>query len=124
MLHAHDWLVQSNVAGRAEKAGVTESENATIASGQPIAGAGDRARHTHHWLVEADIAGRAVKTGITESENTNGEEYGKDRFARRILEGIDLPAKELIEFIRQGLDEFTGQKSLSDDATLFIVKAI
>ena len=62
--------------------------------------------------------------GITESENSNGEEYGKDRFAQRILAGIELPAKELIEFIRKGLDEFTGQKSLSDDATLFIVKAI
>ena len=62
--------------------------------------------------------------GITESANADGEEYGSDRFAKRVLAGIDLPARELIDFIRQGVDDFTEQKVLSDDATLFIVKAI
>ena len=62
--------------------------------------------------------------GITESTNANGEEYGNDRFAKRVLEGINLPAKELIDFIRQGVADFTGQKFLNDDGTLFIVKAV
>lgn len=62
--------------------------------------------------------------GITESTNADGVEYGNDRFAKRVLEGIDLPARELIDFIRQGVDDFTEQKVLSDDATLFIVKAV
>lgn len=62
--------------------------------------------------------------GITESANSNGEEYGNDRFAKRVLEGIDLPAKELIDFIRKGVADFTERKFLDDDGTLFIVKAI
>ncbi len=62
--------------------------------------------------------------GITESANASGEEYGNDRFAKRVLEGIDLPAKELIDFIRKGVADFTERKFLDDDGTLFIVKAI
>ena len=61
--------------------------------------------------------------GITEAANEEGEEYGRDRFAKRVLEGKGLPARELIDFVRQGVVEFTGQESLTDDATLFIVKA-
>lgn len=62
--------------------------------------------------------------GITESANSNGEEYGNDRFAKRVLEGIDLPAKEMIDFIRKGVADFTERKFLDDDGTLFIVKAV
>ena len=62
--------------------------------------------------------------GITESANANGEEYGNDRFAKRVLEGIDLPAKEMIDFIRKGVADFTERKFLDDDGTLFIVKAV
>lgn len=62
--------------------------------------------------------------GITEAANSNDEEYGQERFARRVLEGINLPAKELIDFIRKGVADFTERKFLDDDGTLFIVKAI
>ena len=62
--------------------------------------------------------------GITEAANSNDEEYGQERFAKRVLEGISLPAKELIDFIRKGVADFTERKFLDDDGTLFIVKAI
>lgn len=62
--------------------------------------------------------------GITESARENGEEYGQERFAKRVLEGIHLPAKELIDFIRKGVADFTERKFLDDDGTLFIVKAV
>lgn len=62
--------------------------------------------------------------GITEGTNAKGEEYGQERFAKRVLEGINLPAKELIDFIRKGVADFTDRKFLDDDGTLFIVKAI
>lgn len=62
--------------------------------------------------------------GITESANSIGEEYGNDRFAKRVLEGINLPAKEMIDFIRKGVADFTERKFLDDDGTLFIVKAV
>ncbi|MBA4124062.1 MAG: SpoIIE family protein phosphatase [Acidobacteria bacterium] len=62
--------------------------------------------------------------GITEGANAAGEEYGNDRFARRVLEGINLPANELIDFVRKGVADFTERKFLDDDGTLFIVKAV
>lgn len=62
--------------------------------------------------------------GITEAANADGEEYGNDRLAKRVLEGINLPAKEMIDFIRKGVADFTERKFLDDDGTLFIVKAL
>ncbi len=62
--------------------------------------------------------------GITESAKESGEEYGQERFAKRVLEGIELPANELIDFVRKGVADFTERKFLDDDGTLFIVKAI
>ncbi|MBA2379345.1 MAG: SpoIIE family protein phosphatase [Blastocatellia bacterium] len=62
--------------------------------------------------------------GITEAANSAGEEYGQERFAERILECRDLPAKKMIDHIRKGVADFTDRKFLDDDGTLFIVKAI
>jgi serine phosphatase RsbU (regulator of sigma subunit) len=61
--------------------------------------------------------------GITEATNPNGEEYGAERLARRVLDGIDLPARQLIDHVRKGVSDFTERKFLDDDGTLFIVKA-
>jgi len=63
--------------------------------------------------------------GITEAANAAGEEYGQDRLAKRVLEGlqVQLPAKQLIDHIRKGVADFTERKFLDDDGTLFIVKA-
>ena len=63
---------------------------------------------------------------ITEAANPTGEEYGEDRLAKRVLEGLNdqLSAKRLIDFIRKGVADFTERKFLDDDGTLFIVKAL
>ena len=61
--------------------------------------------------------------GITEAVNPTGEEYGQERLAKRVLDGFDLSAKQLIDHIRKGVDDFTERKFLDDDGTLFIVKA-
>ncbi len=63
--------------------------------------------------------------GITEAANPTGEEYGQDRLAKRVLEGLQirLPAKQLIDHIRKGVADFTERKFLDDDGTLFIIKA-
>jgi serine phosphatase RsbU (regulator of sigma subunit) len=61
--------------------------------------------------------------GITEAANPSGEEYGPDRLAKRVLDGINLTARQLIDHIRKGVDDFTERKFLDDDGTLFIVKA-
>jgi sigma-B regulation protein RsbU (phosphoserine phosphatase) len=61
--------------------------------------------------------------GITEAANPTGEEYGQDRLAKRVLDGFDLPARELIDHIRRSLDDFTERQTLDDDGTLLIIKA-
>ena len=83
------------------------------------------ARYHQHFIKFEDKQTMVLYTdGITESANAGGEEYGNDRFAKRVLEGIELPAVELIDFIRKGVADFTERKFLDDDGTLFIVKAI
>ncbi len=62
--------------------------------------------------------------GITEAENGDGEDYGRERLAQRVLEGINLPSNQLIDFIRKGVADFTERKFLDDDGTLCIIKAI
>lgn len=79
--------------------------------------------HQHFIRFERGQVMVVYTDGITEATNNDGEEYGVDRFARRVLEGIDLPAKQLIDHIRKGVADFTERKFLDDDGTLFIVKA-
>jgi phosphoserine phosphatase RsbU/P len=80
--------------------------------------------HQHFIRFETGQTLVLYTDGITEATNEAGEEFGNERFAELVLKGIDLSAKELIEFIREGLTKFTGQSFLGDDGTLFIVKAI
>ncbi len=84
----------------------------------------DRHYHQHFIKFEQNQVLVLYTDGITESTNSFGEEYGQDRFSKRVLEGIDLPAKEMIDFIRKGVSDFTGEKFLNDDGTLFIIKAV
>lgn len=79
--------------------------------------------HQHFIRFEPGQVMVIYTDGITEATNPNGEEYGNDRFAKRVLDGIDLPAKKLIDHIRKGVADFSEGKFLNDDGTLFIVKA-
>ncbi len=90
----------------------------------PLGMFNDARYHQHFIRFDANQVLVLYTDGITESANEQGEEYGSDRFAKRILEGIELPAKELIDFVRQGVADFTGRKFLSDDGTLFIIKSV
>ncbi|MDQ3321483.1 MAG: PP2C family protein-serine/threonine phosphatase, partial [Acidobacteriota bacterium] len=80
--------------------------------------------HQHFIRFEAGQIFVLYTDGITEAANADEEEYGIERLAKRILEGIELPAKKLIDFIRKDVADFTGRKFLDDDGTLFIIKAI
>jgi serine phosphatase RsbU (regulator of sigma subunit) len=80
--------------------------------------------HQHFIRFEAGQVMVIYTDGITEAVNPNGEEFGEERLAKRVLDGIDLPAKKLIDHIRKGVADFTESKFLDDDGTLFIVKAL
>jgi sigma-B regulation protein RsbU (phosphoserine phosphatase) len=90
----------------------------------PLGMFADARYHQHFIRFERGQVMVIYTDGITEAANAAGEEYGADRFAKRVLEGIELPAKELIDFVRKGVADFTERKFLDDDGTLFIIKAI
>lgn len=79
--------------------------------------------HQHFIRFEAGQVMVIYTDGITEAANPSGEEYGNDRLARRVLDGIHLSAKQMIDHIRKGVADFTERKFLDDDGTLFIIKA-
>lgn len=62
--------------------------------------------------------------GVTEANNPEGEEYGRDRLTRRALEGKDLSARSLIDFIFQDVMAWTGNRGATDDITFFVIKAL
>jgi sigma-B regulation protein RsbU (phosphoserine phosphatase) len=84
----------------------------------------DTRYHQHFIRFERGQVMVLYTDGITEAANEAGEEYGQDRFAKRVLDGIDLPANELIDHVRKGVADFTERKFLDDDGTLFVVKAL
>jgi sigma-B regulation protein RsbU (phosphoserine phosphatase) len=91
---------------------------------QPLGMFADTHYHQHFIRVEPGQVLVLYTDGIIEGENAAGEDYGRERFAKSVLEGIHLPAKRLINHIRKDIADFTERKFLDDDGTLFIVKAI
>lgn len=79
--------------------------------------------HQHFVRLEKGQVLVLYTDGITEAANSDGEEFGRERLAKLILEGITLTAKEMIDFIRKGVQDFTDRKFLDDDGTLFIIKS-
>ncbi len=80
--------------------------------------------HQHYLRLEPGQMLVLYTDGITEAENPQGEEFGQERFTKCLKEGFQLPARELIKFVRAELNRFTESEFLSDDGTLFIVKAL
>jgi len=80
--------------------------------------------HQHYISLEQGDILVLYTDGIVEGENANGEEYGRGRFAESVLRGRHLSAKDIINFIRKAVADFTERKFLDDDGTLFIVKAM
>jgi phosphoserine phosphatase RsbU/P len=79
--------------------------------------------HQHFIRLEKGQTLVLYTDGMTEADNADGEEFGRERLAKLVLDGIHLSAKELIDFIRKGVQEFTDCKFLNDDGTLFIIKS-
>ncbi|MGH9819047.1 MAG: PP2C family protein-serine/threonine phosphatase [Pyrinomonadaceae bacterium] len=80
--------------------------------------------HQHFIRFERGQVMVIYTDGITEAVNEHDEEFGQERLAKSILEGIGLPAKKLIDHVRKDVADFTERKFLDDDGTLFIVKAL
>jgi len=90
----------------------------------PLGMFSDAQYHQHFIRFEQGQVMVIYTDGITEAANEDGEEYGTERFAKSVLECIEMPAKRMIDYIRKGVADFTERKFLDDDGTLFIVKAL
>lgn len=84
----------------------------------------DMRYHQHYISLESGQILVIYTDGITEGENSEGEDYGNERFAQSVLRAKDLPAKEMINYIRKAVADFTERKFLDDDGTLFIIKSL
>ncbi len=80
--------------------------------------------HQHFIRLEKGQILVLYTDGMTEAANAEGEEFGRKRLAQLVLVGIKLSAKDIIDFIRKGVQEFTDRKFLDDDGTLFIIKSM
>lgn len=62
--------------------------------------------------------------GVTEAENANGLFFGDERLREIIAESSNHSPEEIITDIFLNVVAFTGDKDLSDDITITIIKAI
>ncbi|MGH9899077.1 MAG: SpoIIE family protein phosphatase, partial [Pyrinomonadaceae bacterium] len=62
--------------------------------------------------------------GVTEAASSDGREYGRERLAKKALEGKDLSARELIEHLYTDILLFTEGRGSGDDVTFVIIKAL
>jgi len=91
------WLRPTGAAiGLVEEPGIS-SESITLAAGDTL-------------LLYTD--------GITEALDTQGEEFGRGRLAELVQQEADMSARQLVEALRHGLQEFTRGRPLADDATI------
>ena len=60
--------------------------------------------------------------GITEAVNPQNQEFGRERLIKLSQQVNNAPVKQVIQEIRQGLEEFSEGKPLADDTTIVICK--
>jgi sigma-B regulation protein RsbU (phosphoserine phosphatase) len=60
--------------------------------------------------------------GVTEAVNLQNQEFGRERLATMSRQVNTLPVKEVVQEIRQALEEFSEGKPLDDDTTLVVCK--
>ena len=60
--------------------------------------------------------------GITETVNLENQEFGRESLINLIKQVNKAPVKQVVQEIRQGLEEFSEGKPLTDDTTIVICK--
>jgi sigma-B regulation protein RsbU (phosphoserine phosphatase) len=62
--------------------------------------------------------------GVTEAVSPQNQEFGRERLTVLSRQVNTLPAKEILQEIRQGLEEFSEGIPLADDTTIVVCKII
>jgi sigma-B regulation protein RsbU (phosphoserine phosphatase) len=60
--------------------------------------------------------------GVTESVNPQNQEFGRERLVKLSREVNNTPVREVVQHIRQRLEEFSEGKPLADDTTIVLCK--
>jgi sigma-B regulation protein RsbU (phosphoserine phosphatase) len=60
--------------------------------------------------------------GVTEAVNLQNQEFGRERLIKLSEQVNNTSAKQVVQQIRQGLEEFSEGKPLADDTTIVICK--
>jgi sigma-B regulation protein RsbU (phosphoserine phosphatase) len=60
--------------------------------------------------------------GVTEALNLENQEFGRERLTALGRQVNTLPVKEIVQEIRQALEEFSEGKPLADDTTLVVCR--
>lgn len=60
--------------------------------------------------------------GVLEAQDDRRTEYGLERLMRAAAAAKDLPARDILETVRQDIESFRGTARLFDDLTLFAVR--
>lgn len=60
--------------------------------------------------------------GVTEAVNRQDQAFGRERLATLVRHLDHLPARDVVNEIRQGLDEFSGGRPFVDDTTFVVCR--
>jgi serine phosphatase RsbU (regulator of sigma subunit) len=62
--------------------------------------------------------------GVWEAENPRGEEFGRERLARAVLDARDRPAREIVTSIQEEWKRFRDGAEHGDDTTLIALRRV
>jgi len=60
--------------------------------------------------------------GVTEAVNLQNQEFGRERLIKLSRQANNAPVKQVVQEIRQGLEEFSEGRPFADDTTIVICK--
>src|SRR5262249_13494944 len=60
--------------------------------------------------------------GVTEAKNFSGEMFGEERLAQFVMQNSEANPEQLLEKIREAVNDFLQTESLTDDFTCLAVK--
>jgi serine phosphatase RsbU (regulator of sigma subunit) len=76
--------------------------------------------HTAHFGPEDLLV--LYTDGIWEAESDSGEEFGRDRLARAVLDARDRPARDVVTAVRKEWERFRGHSGPADDTTVIALR--
>nr|MBA3320771.1 SpoIIE family protein phosphatase [Pyrinomonadaceae bacterium] len=92
--------------------------------GLPLGMFRDSRYYEYYLPIEAGQTLVLYTDGLTEAEGADGVEYGRERLAVKVREGLHLSAEDIIKFLYEDILEWTQGRGSGDDVTMVIVKAL